>query len=64
MEKEHDDRPAFHKMGFDDKEDFEVFKKLKKYAEEYRVYIARDKFGTNSDIHKTETYDKGRCKND
>ena len=57
-----DSNPAFHKMGFDDKEDFWVLEKLKKYADEYRVYIAREELGDNKSIHIT--YDKGRCKND
>ena len=52
---EYDDRPAFHKMGFDDKEDYEVLKKLKQYAKEYQVYIAREKIGSNEDIHMPET---------
>ena len=62
MEKEHDDRPAFHKMRFDDEDDFKVWIELKKYSEQYRTHIARQKFGDNKSIHNT--YDKGRCKND
>ena len=50
-----DDRPAFYKMGFDDKEDYEVLEKLKKYAEEYKVYMAREEMGDNRNIHMPET---------
>ena len=52
---EYDGSPAFHKMGFDDKEDYEVLQKLKKYRRDYKVYIAREELGDNKNIHMPET---------
>jgi hypothetical protein len=50
-----DDRPAFHKMGFDDVEDQAVWISLKKYSKMYRTYTAREKMGGSKNIHMPET---------
>ena len=51
MEKEYDSNPAFHKLGFNDEEDAWLKEASKKYMERYRLLEAREKMGTDKDIH-------------
>lgn len=51
---EQDERPSFHKMGFDDKFDLELLELKSDYMKRYRVLTAREGLGTNSQIHDVD----------
>jgi len=52
---EYDDAPAFHKMGFDDVEDYDLKEMKRKYIERYVSDVKRRQMGGSKNIHIPET---------
>ena len=50
-----DDSPAFHKMGYNDVDDFAIKEMKKKYMDKVRSEWAREKMGDSKNIHMPET---------
>jgi hypothetical protein len=50
-----DDSPAFHKMGFDDVEDYSLKEMKRKYIEKYVSDVKRRQMGGTKNIHMPET---------
>ena len=52
---EYDDSPAFHKMGYDDVEDYALKEMKRKYIERYVSDVKRERMGGSKNIHCPET---------
>jgi hypothetical protein len=52
---EYDSAPAFHKMGYDDVEDYSLKEMKKKYMEKYVSDVKRRQMGGTKKIHYPET---------